>query len=69
MSNFIQDLITNKTPVRMFLVNGVKLEGVITGLETEPTRAYVLLGRGHAQFVQVRAVATVIPQETDETRF
>jgi host factor-I protein len=62
-SNNLQDVFLNtvrrtKTPVTMFLVNGVKLQGVITSFDN----FCVLLRRdGLAQLVYKHAISTVMP--------
>jgi len=75
-ANNLQDVFLNavrktKTPVTMFLINGVKLQGVITWFDNFS----VLLRRdGHSQLVYKHAISTVMPaaplqlfeQETDE---
>jgi len=61
--NNLQDVFLNtvrktKTPVTMFLVNGVKLQGVITWFDNFS----VLLRRdGHSQLVYKHAISTVMP--------
>lgn len=62
-SNNLQDIFLNqvrkgKTPVTVFLVNGVKLQGVITWFDN----FCVLLRRdGHSQLVYKHAISTVMP--------
>ena len=62
-ANNLQDIFLNtvrkaKTPVTMFLVNGVKLQGVITWFDNFS----VLLRRdGHSQLVYKHAISTVMP--------
>lgn len=62
-SNNLQDIFLNtvrktKTPVTMFLVNGVKLQGFITWFDNFS----VLLRRdGHSQLVYKHAISTVMP--------
>ncbi len=62
-TNNLQDVFLNtirksKTPVTMFLVNGVKLQGVITWFDNFS----VLLRRdGHSQLVYKHAISTVMP--------
>lgn len=59
----LQDVFLNtirkaKTPVTVFLVNGVKLQGVITWFDN----FCVLLRRdGHSQLVYKHAISTVMP--------
>ncbi len=62
-ANNLQDVFLNavrkqKTPVTMFLINGVKLQGVITWFDNFS----VLLRRdGHSQLVYKHAISTVMP--------
>jgi len=51
-------VIQNKTPTTIFLVNGVKLQGVVTSYDDSS----VLLRRdGHAQLVYKHAISTIMP--------
>ena len=53
--NFIRK---NKTPVTVFIVNGVKLQGIVTSFDNFS----VLLRRdGHTQLVYKHAISTVMP--------
>jgi host factor-I protein len=55
---FLNHLRKNKTPVTLFLVNGVKLQGIITWFDTFS----VLLRRdAHSQLVYKSAISTVMP--------
>lgn len=62
-SQNVQDVFLNhvrksKTPVTVFLINGVKLQGVITWFDNFS----VLLRRdGHTQLVYKHAISTVMP--------
>ena len=62
-SQNVQDVFLNhvrksKTPVTSFLVNGVKLQGIITWFDNFS----VLLRRdGHTQLVYKHAISTVMP--------
>ncbi len=62
-ANNLQDVFLNtirkqKAPVTMFLVNGVKLQGVVTWFDNFS----VLLRRdGHSQLVYKHAISTVMP--------
>jgi host factor-I protein len=62
-SQNVQDVFLNhvrksKTPVTIFLVNGVKLQGIITWFDNFS----VLLRRdGHTQLVYKHAISTVMP--------
>ena len=61
----VQDVFLNhvrklKTPVTVFLVNGVKLQGFISGFDN----FCVLLRRdGHIQLVYKHAISTVMPAQ------
>ncbi len=55
---FLNHLRKNKIPTTIFLVNGVKLQGVLTSFD----QFSILLRRdGHAQLVYKHAVSTVMP--------
>jgi host factor-I protein len=55
---FLNHVRKNKTPVTVFLVNGVKLQGIITWFDNFS----VLLRRdGHTQLVYKHAISTVMP--------
>ena len=55
---FLNSVRKNKMPVTIFLVNGVKLQGIITWFDN----FCVLLRRdGHSQLVYKHAISTVMP--------
>ena len=55
---FLNHVRKNKTPVTVFLVNGVKLQGIITWFDN----FCVLLRRdGHSQLVYKHAISTIMP--------
>lgn len=55
---FLNYVRKNKTPLTVFLINGVKLQGVITWFDN----FCVLLRRdGHSQLVYKHAISTVMP--------
>jgi len=55
---FLNHVRKTKTPVTIFLVNGVKLQGVVSWFDN----FCVLLKRdGHAQLVYKHAISTVMP--------
>ena len=62
-SQNVQDVFLNhirkqKTPVTVFLINGVKLQGIVTWFDNFS----VLLRRdGHTQLVYKHAISTVMP--------
>src|SRR3546814_15006811 len=55
---FLNALRTSKTPVTMFLVKGVKLQGIVTWFDNFP----VLLRRdGQSQLIYKHAISTIMP--------
>ena len=55
---FLNHVRKNRTPVTVFLVNGVKLQGAISGFDN----FCVLLRRdAHVQLVYKHAISTVMP--------
>lgn len=55
---FLNHIRKNKTPLTVFLVNGVKLQGTITWFDSNT----ILLRReGHAQLIYKHAVSTLMP--------
>lgn len=64
-SQNVQDVFLNhcrkqKLPVTVFLVNGVKLQGVITWFDNF---SMLLRREGHAQLVYKHAISTVMPNQ------
>src|SRR5437868_15150922 len=60
---FLNHVRKNKTPVTIFLVNGVKLQGIITWFDN----FCVLLRRdAHSQLVYKHAISTVMPGQPIE---
>ncbi len=66
---FLNNVRKNKVPLTVFLVNGVKLQGIVTWFDN----FCVLLRRdGHSQLVYKHAISTIMPSqpiqlsETDE---
>ncbi|CAO5680386.1 MAG: RNA-binding protein Hfq [Holosporales bacterium] len=56
---FLNHVRKNKVPITVFLVNGVKLQGVVTWFDG----ATMLLRRdGHSQLVYKHAISTLMPQ-------
>ena len=56
---FLNHVRKNKISVTIFLVNGVKLQGIVTWFDT----ATMLLRRdGHSQLVYKHAISTLMPQ-------
>tara|TARA_A100001037_G_scaffold104463_1_gene94990 strand:+ start:405 stop:671 length:267 start_codon:yes stop_codon:yes gene_type:complete len=55
---FLNNLRKNKSPVTVFLVNGVKLQGIVTWFDN----FCILLRRdGHSQLVYKHAISTIMP--------
>lgn len=55
---FLNTLRKTKTPLTIFLVNGVKLQGIVTWFDN----FCVLLRRdGHSQMVYKHAISTIMP--------
>lgn len=55
---FLNSLRKTKTPLTIFLVNGVKLQGIVTWFDNFS----VLLRRdGHSQLVYKSAISTIMP--------
>ena len=58
---FLNNIRKNKTPVTIFLVNGVKLQGIVTWFDNFS----VLLRRdAHSQLVYKHAISTIMPAQT-----
>jgi host factor-I protein len=57
---FLNHIRKNKTPVTIFLINGVKLQGIVTWFDNFS----VLLRRdAHSQLVYKHAISTVMPAQ------
>ncbi|MDD7313220.1 MAG: RNA chaperone Hfq [bacterium] len=62
-TNFLDKLKKDEASVTVFLVNGVKLQGIITWFD----EATLLLRRdGHTQLIYKHAVSTIMPGEAIE---
>ncbi|MFY9288853.1 MAG: RNA chaperone Hfq [Alphaproteobacteria bacterium] len=57
---FLNYLRKNKTPTTVFLVNGVKLQGVITWFDNF---SLLLRREAHSQLIYKHAISTVMPNE------
>ena len=57
-SDFFDDLINEKISVTVFLINGVKLQGIIT---KQDENSLLLRRDGHTQLVFKHAVSTIMP--------
>lgn len=56
---FLNHVRKNKTPLTVFLVNGVKLQGIVTWFDSF---SMLLRRDGHSQLVYKHAISTVMPQ-------
>ncbi|MEM9224000.1 MAG: RNA chaperone Hfq [Pseudomonadota bacterium] len=57
---FLNHVRKSKTPLTIFLINGVKLQGVLTWFDN----FCVLLRRdGHSQLVYKHAISTIMPSQ------
>ncbi len=57
-SEFLTDLEKNEISVTVFLINGVKLQGIIT---KQDEQSLLLRRDGHTQLVYKHAVSTIMP--------
>lgn len=55
---FLNQLRKDKTAVTVYLINGVKLQGVVTGFDNF---SIMLKRDGHTQLVYKHAISTVMP--------
>lgn len=60
---FLNHVRKNKTPLTVFLGNGVKLEGIVNWFDDF---SILLIRKGHSQLVYKHAISTVMPQEPIE---
>ena len=56
--DFLNDLKKNKVSVTVFLINGVKLQGIITWFDEN---SLLLRRDGHTQLISKHAVSTIMP--------
>lgn len=57
-SDFLNDIRKNKVSVTVFLVNGAKLQGIITWFDNF---SLLLRRDGHTQLIYKHAVSTIMP--------
>ncbi len=57
--SFLATLCADKSPVTVFLLNGIKLQGILTSLDSV---ALLLRREDHVQLVYKHAIATIVPQ-------
>jgi len=58
---FLNHLRKHKTPATVFLINGVKLQGIITGFDIF---SLLLRREDHVQLVYKHAISTIMPNDT-----
>lgn len=58
---FLNTIRKNKTPVTIFLVNGVKLQGIVTWFDNF---SLLLKRDSHVQLVYKHAISTIMPGQT-----
>ena len=57
---FLNHLRKHKTPTTVFLVNGVKLQGIVTWFDNF---SLLLRREAHSQLIYKHAISTVMPNE------
>ena len=62
-NDFLGNIKDNKVSVTVFLVNGVKLQGIVTHFDDE---SLLLRRDGHTQLIYKHAVSTIMPGEAVE---
>lgn len=55
---FLNHLRKHKTPTTVFLTNGVKLQGIVTGFDNF---SMLLRREAHAQLIYKHAISTIMP--------
>lgn len=61
--DFLNNIRQNKVSVTVFLVNGVKLQGLITWFDSF---SLLLRRDGHTQLIYKHAISTIMPSEAVE---
>lgn len=56
--SFLNDIKEKKIAVTVFLINGVKLQGIITSYDAD---SLLLRRDGHTQLVYQHAISTIMP--------
>ena len=64
--DFLNDLKKNKVSVTVFLINGVKLQGIITWFDEN---SLLLRRDGHTQLIYKHAVSTIMPSTAVDIAF
>ena len=55
---FLDHLRKHRTPTTVFLTNGVKLQGIVTGFDTF---SMLLRREAHSQLIYKHAISTIMP--------
>ena len=63
--NFLNQLRKDKTPVVVYLTNGVRLKGVIKGFDN----FVIILRETTQQLIYKHAVSTIVPERDVDLRF
>lgn len=63
--NYLNQLRKEKTPVVVYLTNGVRLKGVIKGFDS----FVILLKEGTQSLIYKHAVSTIVPEKDIDIRF
>ncbi|MBE6452366.1 MAG: RNA chaperone Hfq [Alphaproteobacteria bacterium] len=63
--DFLGNIRDNEVSVTVFLVNGVKLQGIITWFDDN---SLLLRRDGHTQLIYKHAVSTIMPSEAIDLR-
>ncbi len=63
--NFLNQLRKDKTPVVVYLANGVRLKGMIKGFDS----FVIILKESTQQLIYKHAVSTIVPEKEVDLRF
>ena len=63
--NFLNQLRKDRTPVVVYLTNGVRLKGVIKGFDN----FVIVLKEATQQLIYKHAVSTIVPEKDVDLRF
>ena len=63
--NYLNQLRKDKIPVVIYLINGVRLKGVIKGFDS----FVVLLKEAAQQMIYKQAISTIVPERDIDLRF
>jgi host factor-I protein len=63
--NYLNQLRKDKTPVVIYLANGVRLKGIIKGFDS----FVIILKESAQQLIYKHAVSTIVPEREVDLRF